>query len=551
MNTSPKFRPLIKKLLPEYLTLIILALFLCLSANLRFFQKVLDIYPWASNQGFICSLVLLLFACLLFFAALFSVVLSVRVTAVIFLLVAAASAHFSDSFGTVIDSDMLRNVLETNVAESADLLNPSLVLRLLLLGFLPSLFIWRFSASGIGFISSALKNGLTSIIALGIAAACIAGFSSQYASFFREHKPVRYYINPAYPIYSAINLGASFIPKGPPRPFQALQAQANIVEEQEAHSELIILVIGETARADHFSLNGYERETNPQLAKQDRLISYSNTQSCGTATAISVPCMFSYSTHANFDLKSARNTENGLDLLKSAGVNVLWRDNNSDSKGVADRVEYENFRSPELNPICDSECRDIGMLEGLQEYVDGHSGDTLIVLHQMGSHGPAYFARYPKEFEKFTPSCRSAELSECSQQEVTNAYDNTILYTDYFLSQVIRFLESNSSRYETAMFYVSDHGESLGESGIYLHGMPYGFAPRAQTHVPVLAWVGASSDIDYEQSKLLKDTANTHDAVFDTLMTIFEVTTSLLPTSAAQLVILKPEEEEEVASVPH
>ena len=191
------------------------------------------------------------------------------------------------------------------------------------------------------------------------------------------------------------------------------------------------------------------------------------------------------------------------------------------------------------------------MLEGLQEYVDGHSGDTLIVLHQMGSHGPAYFARYPKEFEKFTPSCRSAELSECSQQEVINAYDNTILYTDYFLSQVIRFLESNSSRYETAMFYVSDHGESLGESGIYLHGMPYGFAPRAQTHVPVLAWVGASSDIDYEQSKLLKDTANTHDAVFDTLMTIFEVTTSLLPTSAAQLVILKPEEEEEVASVPH
>lgn len=534
---------LAKKAYPTYSILIVLSLFLCVTANLTFFKHVLEIYPWATNQAFIFSLAVLVFACLLFFAAIFSLVVPVRVTAAIFLMVAASSAYFSDTFGTVIDTEMLRNVLETNAAESADLLNMSLLFRLLLLGLVPSLLVWRHCERNAGFVRSAVRNGLTAVIALGIAAASIASFSSQYASFFREHKQVRYYISPAYPIYSAFNFAASFIPSGPTLPFQVLQAQANIFEEQEAHSELIILVVGETARADHFSLNGYERETNPELSRLDRLISYSDIQSCGTATAISVPCMFSYSRHDNFDLKSARNTENGLDLLQSAGVNVLWRDNNSNSKGVADRVEFESFRSPARNPICDSECRDIGMLEGLQEYVDGHSGDTLIVLHQMGSHGPAYFERYPKEFEQFTPACQSAELSECTQQEVINAYDNTILYTDYFLSQVIRFLQANSGHYETSMFYVSDHGESLGESGIYLHGMPYGFAPKAQTHVPVLAWVGESSDIDYEQSKLLKDIPNTHDAVFDTLMTVFEVTTDLLPTSDAKLVTLEPEED--------
>jgi lipid A ethanolaminephosphotransferase len=319
---------------------------------------------------------------------------------------------------------------------------------------------------------------------------------------------------------------------------------ANILETEDAHAELVILVVGETARADHFSLNGYQRNTNPRLSVEANLISFSNIHSCGTSTAISVPCMFSYSAHDGFDVKSARNTENGLDLLQKAGVNVLWRDNNSDSKGVADRVPFQNFRSAPLNPACDEECRDIGMLDGLQAYIDGKSGDILIVLHQMGSHGPAYHRRYPAEFEKFTPACQSNELADCTQDEIINAYDNTILYTDYFLSQVIALLKANSPKYEAAMFYVSDHGESLGESGIYLHGMPYSFAPEAQTHVPVIAWIGPSSDIDYAQSLALRDQANSHDVVFDTLLAVFEVTTELLPAAEVKLVVLEDEEAE-------
>jgi lipid A ethanolaminephosphotransferase len=537
-NRAPGFR------LKSYQLLIVITLFLTATANLTFFTHVLEIYPWVGNAAFLCFLGLATFASLLFLAALFSLVLTARITAIVFLIAGAMSSYFADSFGTVIDVDMLRSVIETNPSESADLITVSLATRLLLAGILPAIIAWRFGPRYKGFTHSLLSNSATAVGALIMVAASISMFSSQYASFFREHKQVRYYISPAYPLYSALQLAASSLPKSAPLPFQSLGALANILETPSAHSELVILVVGETARADHFSLNGYARNTNPELTKIDRLISYSQIQSCGTSTAISVPCMFSYSSHNSFDVERARNTENGLDLLQSAGVNILWRDNNSDSKGVADRVPFEDFRSPERNPVCGHECRDIGMLDGLQSYVDGRTGDILIVLHQMGSHGPAYARRYPAEFEAFTPACQSGELSECSQQEIINAYDNTILYTDFFLSKVIAFLQSNANRYETSMFYVSDHGESLGESGVYLHGMPYSFAPRAQTHVPVLAWIGETSDIDYEQSKLLKDAPNTHDAVFDTLLEIFELTSDLVPSAEAKLVMLKPEEDE-------
>lgn len=531
--------------LRPYQIFILTAVFLTATANLTFFSAVLELYPLTSNSGFLISMAILVVSCLVLLMAIISMVLPWRITLSLFLLIAAASSYFSDQFGTVIDIEMIRNIFETDAAESADLLSVNLALRMLLLGLLPTALIWWLPSRRKPFIQGKLAYVFTGLVALGLMAACVFSFSSQYASFFREHKTVRYYISPAYPIYSALQFAASFAPTSAPLTFVELNAVANILETPAAHAELVILVVGETARADHFSLNGYRRDTNPHLAAEPNLISYSNIHSCGTSTAISVPCMFSYSAHDGFDVKSARNTENGLDLLQAAGVNVLWRDNNSDSKGVANRVPFENFRSSDLNPVCDEECRDIGMLSGLQTYIDSKSGDILVVLHQMGSHGPAYHRRYPREFEKFNPACQSGELADCTQQEIINAYDNTILYTDYFLSQVIGLLKANSPKYETAMFYVSDHGESLGESGIYLHGMPYSFAPEAQTHVPVIAWIGESSDIDFAQSLALKDQVNSHDAVFDTLLAVFEVTTELLPASDKKLVALKDEDDNE------
>jgi lipid A ethanolaminephosphotransferase len=134
------------------------------------------------------------------------------------------------------------------------------------------------------------------------------------------------------------------------------------------------------------------------------------------------------------------------------------------------------------------ECYDEILLHGLQDYLDRQHRDTVIVLHMKGSHGPAYFKRYPSAFEFFTPACASIQLDRCSRQEIVNAYDNTLRYTDHVLSQTIDLLRANAQRFDTAMLYVSDHGESLGENGLYLHGLPYAFAPQEQTHVPMLLW---------------------------------------------------------------
>ena len=380
-----------------------------------------------------------------------------------------------------------------------------------------------------------------SIAAIGL---CVVGFSDHYASFIREHKPLRYYANPIYPLYSVGKylVDTSTVAASTPKEMIKILPEAAI-QTADVDRELIILVVGETARRDRFSLNGYVRNTNPELAREKNLVSYSNISSCGTSTAVSVPCMFALKGREKFDNKTAKYTENILDVLARTGVNVLWRENNTGSKGVADRIEYENFTTSDLNPVCDIECRDIGMLHGLQDYIDSKSGDILIVLHQMGNHGPAYFKRYPSEFERFKPACQSKELSSCSGQEITNAYDNAILYTDYFLSQEIAFLKENTPAFETAMLYVSDHGESLGEKGLYLHGMPYLFAPRQQTEVPLIVWVGDSSDIDLVSALTYKNKTNSHDALFGSLLAAFEVDTNWQEYASPLYSVREPDDE--------
>jgi lipid A ethanolaminephosphotransferase len=235
----------------------------------------------------------------------------------------------------------------------------------------------------------------------------------------------------------------------------------------------------------------------------------------------------------DYSIAKAAELENLLDVLSHAGVNVLWRDNNSSSKGVADRVAYESFKHAGSNTICDPECRDEGMLVGLQAYIDKHkSGNILIVLHQMGNHGPAYYKRYPETFKKFTPVCATNQLEDCSVAEINNAYDNAILYTDYFLKKVIDLLKANNQAFETTMLYASDHGESLGENGLYLHGMPYLFAPQAQTHVPALFWVGDGNEgIDKARLRRIQHERFSHDNLFHTVLGVMGVQTTVYDES--------------------
>jgi len=350
-------------------------------------------------------------------------------------------------------------------------------------------------------------------------------FSKFYTSFFRENKSLRYYTNPTFYLYSTGKYIYEIFYKHE-SVLQPLGRDAKRIGSET--KRLTIVVVGEAARANRFSLNGYERKTNP-LLEQEKIINFSNVSSCGTSTAISVPCMFSHLERRNYSDTVAKNTENVIDIAKHAGLSLLWRDNNSDSKGVAIRVPYEDFRTPKNNTICDEECRDEGMLVGLQEYVNTQKGDVLIVLHQMGNHGPAYYKRYPKAFEKFTPTCQTNQVEKCTTEEIGNAYDNAILYTDYFLSKTIAFLKANDTQYETALIYMADHGESLGEKGLYLHGIPYFMAPDEQTHVGALMWFGekAQKRIDTQALREKAGQAYSHDNLFHTILGLTGVETAV------------------------
>ena len=507
--------------------IVAVALFVAIFSNAPFFADVVRVYGLSTKSApFIASL-------FCFITSLFVLVLSavwhrasVKPMLILFLLLSSVIAYFANTYGAIFDYRMIGNVLETNTAEAGDLFNVSLLRYILLLGALPSLLVYfvplrrpHWKAETISRLK--LVGGAAAMLAL-----IQVGFGGNYAALAREHSNVLAKVNPSYALFSAAKLAVRSVPAAAPRPRVVIGPDAKIPPADHSR-ELVIMVVGETARADHWSLNGYSRITNPLLAREE-VINFPDFRACGTSTSVSVPCMFSRLGRAGLKADTAKTEDNALDVLARAGVSILWRDNNSDSKGVAARVAYENFRSPQTNPVCDEvECRDEGMLHGLQQFIDAQKGDILIVLHQMGNHGPAYYKRYPKAFERFTPVCRTNDLGSCTSEEINNAYDNAILYTDYFLSKVIELLKKNDDRFETAMFYVSDHGESLGEYGIYLHGMPYALAPAAQKHVPALAWVGKHMrhdlQLDGMEDRRLRRWS--HDNIFSTLLGLFEIET--------------------------
>ena len=505
---------------------LVTAIFIVGTGNLAFFGNVMDAFADQPSVWLhLVSLGALQVALFVALVSLFAVGRATRPVLVTLLLLGSAMAYFMDTYNVIIDSDMIGNALATDAAESGDLLTPQLVIYVMLLGVLPSVLVATVPMTRQPFARAVRRRVIWIGSALLAAAAIVLLSSSFYASFIREHKPLRYYTNPMGPIYGALRFATKHSSSAPAT-LEPVGTDASIASS-DIDRELVIMVVGETARADHFSLNGYSRQTNPRLARE-AVTSFTRMSSCGTSTAVSVPCMFAVYDRGSFDQDKANATENVLDVLARAGVNVLWRDNSTGSKGVANRVDLENFHTPEHNTECDGECRDTGMLVGLQDYIDQHpEGDILIVLHQMGSHGPAYFKRYPESFRRFTPTCDSSQLDSCNVESIRNTYDNTILYTDHFLAETIGLLRANDDHFETAMFYVSDHGESLGEGGLYLHGLPYFMAPEEQTHVASVMWFGRNyTDVASNDINAVRQYPLSHDHVFHTLLGFFEVTSA-------------------------
>jgi len=433
-------------------------------------------------------------------AALFLSVSVKYITKPIFILAivsAAASSWFMQKFGVIIDTDMIRNAVHTTPAEAGHLMTPAFFRHMLIYALLPSLLIAVVRIKHLTFGSKLVAN-LKLIVPLLLVALVLTLW--QYptiASTMRNNRIIIKKLNPVMPIASVVKY---YIRQGKEKNIVAApldpDARSGPQLANAGKPVVTIIVAGETSRAQNFSLNGYERKTNPQLEKRN-IIYFRNASSCGTATEVSLPCMFSLYGRDEYSSVKGLAQENLMDVLAHAGIAVEWWENNTGDKSVAKRIKQRDFSTENDPRFCViTECHDQVMIDALGPWLDSIKGNATLVLHQLGSHGPAYYARYSEEERLFRPDCQTAEFADCTSEEITNAYDNTIVAVDHMLAQVIDMLEARSDRIASAMIYMSDHGESLGEKGLYLHGMPYLFAPQEQTHIPFLMWESDShSDI--------------------------------------------------------
>ena len=509
----------------------ILSLYFATVLDLSFWRFVWNIVEINSIAVavFAFSLPFFIFLTLWMFFNLIYVKYVFKPLAGLLLLVSAAANYAMFTFGIFIDSDMYRNVIETDAQETLALITPISCLWVFVTGVLPLLLLLKTKIKYDHFGRELKKRLFNIVLSLLILAAFAAVSYKEYVSFGRNHNEVRKLINTFNYIYATGRYYQKEARRN--REFVILDQAPEFMPAADAPKKLIVLVVGETARAANFSLYGYERETNPLLQKED-LIVFGNVEACGTSTAVSVPCMFSHMTRDDLDVTDAKFTQNVLDIAKLAGYQVLWRENDGGCKGVCDRVPTEDMRATKDEKFCkNGSCFDEILLEGLDDKLKNLESDTLLVLHTMGSHGPTYFERYPDEFKKFRPSCDTADLQNCSQEEIISTYDNTILYTDYVLAQLIGILKKYP-QYQTVMLYVSDHGESLGENNIYLHGLPYAIAPDYQTKVPMFMWMSDvyakynGVDVGALKEKASKENFS-HDNLFHTLLNLTDIKTTV------------------------
>ncbi|EGB1389307.1 phosphoethanolamine--lipid A transferase, partial [Campylobacter coli] len=435
-----------------------------------------------------------------------------KILSIFFILSSCTSLYFITFYGVLIDSDMIQNVMQTDIKEVKDLLSWRLVL-LAIVVLLFCVFILRIRIENNteqGFFKKIRVRVLSALLGCSIFLIAFVPLSKTFIPFFRTYNEIRMYNVPFYPIYAVYRYCVRFVKVKP-----EFKTIANDAYRENNHTKkLLVLVVGETARAANYSLGGYAKNDTNFYTKKDNVVFFDNFSSCGTATAVSLPCMFSLSKRQNYS--SSEYQENVMDILQKTGVKASWIDNNSGGcKGVCDRLSDKQQLSSDW---------DENLLPFLKERLDSLDTQNIIVLHLQGSHGPAYYKRYPSEFKKFIPTCDTNELSKCDSEALINTYDNTLLYTDYLLSEIIKLLKEKKD-YESSLIYLSDHGESLGENGIYLHGMPYTIAPSYQTHIPVIFW---SSDEN------LMTTAQNHkslnlsqDNLFSTLLGYFDVKTSV------------------------
>jgi len=512
-----------------------LSLFWLLSANRPFLSAALKGREWAdaSAWGFAAALALMVLALHFLLVALVGVRHAFKPLAALLIVGTAFASHFMDRFGVYLDPSMLRNVLRTDAKEAGELFSWSLLPHLLWQAGLPLLALWRLRLKPRRWTRAVLVRAGTLLAALVVIVGAILAVFQPFSSLMRNQKELRYLITPANYLWSIGSVLAADA-KGAATPRQPIGLDAapgpNFVKR--TRPTLLVFVVGETARAANWGLSGYARQTTPELAATPGVINFAQVTSCGTNTEVSLPCMFAPVGRRAYDEERIRGSESLLHVLGRAGVGVQWVDNQSGCKGVCDGLPTAFVKDWNPAGLCaGGRCLDEGLLYGLQERLTQAQGTQVLFLHQLGNHGPSYFRRHPPAFARFQPACEQDDLRQCSREQIVNAYDNALLYTDHLLATLIQRLKAASDRVDTALIYVSDHGESLGENNLFLHGIPYAIAPDVQKRVPMVMWFSSgfaqTRGLDVACLAQRASQPATHDHLFHTVLGLVDVRTAL------------------------
>jgi lipid A ethanolaminephosphotransferase len=514
--------------------LVVASVFFVLAANRPFFAAALRGHEanTASTWGFVVAMATMLVAAHFLLMALVANRWTLKPVLAVLIVATAFATYFMAHYNVYVDASMMRNVLRTDFGEARELLAPMLVPYLLLYAVLPLLLLWRVRLVNRSLLRATLVRLGAMLLAVLVAVGALLAVYQPFVSLMRNRHEVRYLITPGNVVWS---LGAVLVSetRTAAKPKQAIGLDAKPGPSWATRHKpmLVVLVVGETARAANWGLSGYARQTTPQLATLP-VINFSDVTSCGTNTEVSLPCMFAPVGRRQYDEQSIRGSQGLLHVLARAGVAVHWRDNQSGCKGVCDGLTNDSVQGLNAPGLCsEGRCLDEGLLQGIDRRLDQAQGRQLLVLHQLGNHGPAYFRRYPASFARFTPACENEDLQHCTREEITNAYDNALLYTDHVLAQLIAQLNAHADNVDSALLYVSDHGESLGENRLFLHGVPYAIAPDVQTKVPMVWWsspgFAQTTGLDLACLRQRAQASVSHDHLFHTLLGLLDVSTAL------------------------
>lgn len=434
-----------------------------------------------------------------------------KVLLVLFFIVNSIAIYFVTTYGVIIDESMIGNVFNSNYDESSSYFSVKLILYILLLGVLPGIYIIKVKITNVP-----LKKFLTTA-SLSLLFIVLLAFANA-TNWLWIDKNSKRLGGLAMPWSYSVNTPLFYIHKYKKNKKEILLPNATITDNRKS---VVVLVIGESARKQNFSLYGYGKNTNPLLSKTANVFHFDATSSA------------TYTTAGVKSILEHKNTGDLYEILPNYlyrnNVEVIWRTTNWGEPPI----HIKNYEKREnLIPDCKGEgCNyDEILLTGLKEEIlASKRNKILIVLHTSTSHGPTYSKKYPPRFETFKPVCNSVELGNCSRNELINAYDNTIVYTDYILSKIIEDLKG-LKEYNSTMFFVSDHGESLGEKNLYMHGLPLSIAPKEQYEIPFIVWVSDGSK-QLKPNKMLSQNHVFHSVlnflsvqspVYDEQMNIFK-----------------------------